>query len=81
MDALATAGKVLAGLVILGLFVSLIVVAARDHARWEEWCYEAGGRVDKDTSIGITYVDGKQGTTTSTTYYCLTDDGRVLDIY
>jgi hypothetical protein len=70
------AGTVLA----LGVVAWLIVLSAQEHARWEQWCWDEGGRVDKNTSLGIGYVDGKQVTTTNTTYYCLTSDGRILDI-
>lgn len=67
-------------LAVSGLVVWLIVLGVQEHARWEQWCWDEGGRVDKSTSLGIGYVDGKQVTTTDTTYYCLTDDGRILDI-
>lgn len=80
MDALATAGKALGVAAFIGLFVWLIVMVAQEHARWEEWCYGQDGHVDKNTSLGHGYVDGKYVTTTNTTYYCLTDDGRILDI-
>lgn len=63
-----------------GVVVWLIVLGVQEHARWEKWCWDEGGRVDKNTSLGHGYVDGKYVTTTDTTYYCLTDDGRILDI-
>jgi len=80
MDALAAIGKALAVLAVIGLVIWLIVLAVQEHERWEQWCYGQSGHVDKSTSLGHTYIDGKYVTTTNTTYYCLTDDGRILDI-
>src|SRR3546814_7879229 len=68
------------GVVIAGLVIWLVLLGVQEHERWEQWCYGQGGHVDKNTSLGYGYVDGKQVTTTNTTYYCLTEDGRVLDI-
>lgn len=57
-----------------------IFFAAKEHSDWESWCVAEGGHVDQDTKVATTYVDGKVGTATSTTYYCLSDDGRILDV-
>lgn len=73
--------------VVIVFVVALIPIgiyyAAKDHARWSAWCEGEGGRVKgvTKTSTGLS-MDGKATpvTTTETTYYCLTDDGRVLDI-
>lgn len=69
--------------VIVGVFC--IVMAIKHHEAWEDHCVnELGGRVEKDTKVssGTTFVNGKAQptTTTSTTYYCLSDDGGILDI-
>lgn len=70
-------------LVAVGL-VYMIKLAGEEHNNWKMWCYEQGGRVDSTSKVhtGTTVVNGKVGTTTttSTTYYCLTEDGRILDV-
>lgn len=75
------AGTVLA----LGVLAWIIVISVQGQARWDDWCMEQGGRVDSSTSHGYgwTTVNGKQtyAPVTTTTRYCLTDDGRILDIY
>lgn len=74
------AGAVLA-LLLVGVGVG-IYFAGQEHDRWVQWCVSEGGHVDSSTStgVGIDYTNGKPVTTTSTTFYCLTSDGRVLDV-
>lgn len=82
-DGFTVTVSIFIGLVVVGLAI-LIPYAIQEHNRWVDWCVSAGGHVDSttSTSVGSTVVNGKVGTTTTTdtTYYCLTDDGRILDI-
>lgn len=75
--------SVFIGLVVVALAI-LIPLAIQEHSRWVDWCISQNGRIDSTTSTntGTTIVNGKVGTTTTTdtTYYCLTDDGRIIDI-
>lgn len=65
----------------LGLMVIAIVASVEEQAAWETWCGEQGGHVTENTDTNIGYdVRGRPVTTTSTTYYCLTTDGRIIDI-
>lgn len=63
----------------------LLWAAAVEQSHWEEACKAKDGHVTSHTSwaTGTTVgTDGKVGTTTThdTTYYCLSGDGRILDI-
>lgn len=64
----------------------LIPLSIKEHERWVEWCtVEMGGRIDQTSHQRVqstVTADGKPGTTvvTDTTYYCLTEDGRIIDI-
>lgn len=85
MDALAAIGKALGILAVIGLIVWLVIVAVKEQERWEQWCFDQGGRVDSTSQwIPQTTYDSKgtPHTTTSVhyTYYCLTEDGRLLDV-
>ena len=80
---------VIASAVVIGwLLLRLIQSSIEDHNRWVAWCGEQGGHVaehtDTRTGLGTTYVNGHVGTTTtissSTTYYCLSETGGILDI-
>lgn len=69
------------GLAVVAAIV-VIVVAIRSHNAWERWCTDhPGAHVDRHTDW-ISVPDGNGGTTTSTntTYYCISDDGRILGI-
>jgi hypothetical protein len=72
-------------IVMIVILVIASVMSARDQAAWEAWCVDQGGHVteDSNTSVGTGYdTKGKPvtTTTTTTTYYCLTTDGRIIDI-
>lgn len=73
----------------VAVFVVLVTViigfAVRSHNRWVDWCEEQGGHVVDHTQVTTTVINGNNGTpttgtSTSTTYYCLSADGRILDI-
>jgi hypothetical protein len=72
-------------LVIAGAAV-IIPLAIKEHERWVEWCtVEMGGRIDQTSHQRVqstVNANGQPGTTvvTDTTHYCLTDDGRIIDI-
>jgi hypothetical protein len=76
------------GRAMIGLFVLIVIGAVvgiyftiQEHDRWEKWCYSKGGHVVDDTkTVTTTGTNGKPAIGASTTYYCLTSDGRILDI-
>lgn len=69
---------------LVGLIVWLFFLAADDQAEWEAWCRSQEGHVvdTTDTSTVVTFTNGKPGVgvASNTTYYCLSADGRILDI-
>jgi hypothetical protein len=65
--------------------VIFIPLANHEHDRWVAWCKDQGGHVTDHTSTNVVSTvgaDGKpgMGVSSETTYYCLTADGRVLDV-
>ena len=77
---------------VYGIFAVLAILAAiliplaiKDQNRWETWCVGQGGHVTDHTSTTVTTTvagNGQVGTGvgSETTYYCLSADGRILDI-
>lgn len=72
--------------VLVAALTWLIVAASGEHDRWTDWCRAQGGHVVDHTETTTTVVinpnNGQPGvgTGSSTTYYCLSGDGRILDI-
>ena len=67
--------------------VVLVVLGGDDFQAWAVWCGEQGGRVadQHSTGVGYSYGNGQAGSggvvvTSSTTYFCLSPDGGVLDV-
>ncbi len=77
---------IIAGIVVVIIALPFgIYAAAKAHAEWEANCKDMGGHVVDHTSHSTgTTIDsnGKPVTTTNseTTYYCLNDDGGIIDI-
>lgn len=72
-------------LLTVGLFSVGIPMAMRESADYATWCSAQGGHVDSSTSMSpVTTVGGNGqvgvGTAVSTTTYCLTSDGRIIDV-
>lgn len=62
------------------ILIPVVIISMKQQQEWESWCVSQNGHVDKVTKWA-TGVSGKSTTTTSTTtYFCLTSDGRILDI-
>jgi hypothetical protein len=61
-------------------------MAIRQQHAWENWCKSQGGHVTDHTStatvVTINPANGQPGVGvgSDTTYYCLSADGRVLDV-
>jgi hypothetical protein len=79
--------KVFGGL--MALIVAAVAVCVwmgiRSDNDYAAWCQSKGGHVSTSTSYGSGVgVSSKGGVTpvvtSSTTYYCLTSDGRIIDI-
>lgn len=72
-------------LVFIGGLAFAIPMAIRESHAYDVWCREQGGRVDSHTSTSVVPVVNANGsvgvgTATNTTTYCLTPDGRIIDI-
>lgn len=70
-------------LVVMVAFIAFgIVIATRQSAAYDQWCQSIGGHVvtSTQTGTGINPANGQPVVTTSTTTYCLTSDGRILDV-
>lgn len=69
------------GIILIVVVAVLIFLSVRDQHAWEDQCRAMGGHIKEVDSTG-NGVDskGKPVVTFDTTYYCLTDDGRILDI-
>lgn len=59
--------------------IILVVFAAMSHQKWVNECKARGGWVMEDTDTVTTWSNGKPSTGTTTDYFCLTADGRILD--
>lgn len=82
---LSTIGAIVGGIIVAGLLVLFIALSMIAHAEWVAWCEDQGGRVidDTDTQLG-TGVDANGNvivtTTSNTDYYCLNENGGIIDI-
>lgn len=89
-DDLVSWGKIIFGFVAIALVVGFFFWAVHksldQHKAWVQWCHDQSGYVHDKTEThvgtGINPSNGQPVTTTSTstTYYCLSEDGRILDI-
>lgn len=68
------------GVVTLGVITWALIAASNEHTAWVNNCTAQGGHVDKHTEGVTTYTNGHVGYGTSTTYFCLSSDGRILGI-
>lgn len=69
------------GAVALLAIAGLCYWAQQDQDRWEAGCRARGGHVDSSTATGTGIsTSGKPVVSTTTTYYCLTADGRILEV-
>lgn len=74
---------------IVAIVVLLIMASSAEHQKWIAWCQTQGGHTDSHTdvhTVPVTSVDSKGNvstgisTSTSTIEFCLTEDGRILDV-
>ena len=65
--------KIVAGVVIAVAIVLAIVYAVTDHQNWERSCERQGGHVASHRN----WNNNNDG---DTTYYCLNDNGGIIDI-
>lgn len=60
----------------------LIIALGDEHARRAAWCERENGHVIDSTATTVTVgAKGQPGVGVSTTYYCLSADGRLLDVW
>ena len=69
----------------VGLLAFAVPMAIRESHAYEVWCVAQGGHTDSHTDTTVVPVingDGSVGvgTSSSTTTYCLTADGRIIDV-
>lgn len=69
------------GVVLAGGITWLIIALNNDLTQWTAWCEREGGHVIDSTATIVTVgAKGLPGVGVSTTYYCLSTDGRLLDV-
>jgi hypothetical protein len=73
---------IVGGIMLVSFLGFAIYMGVKEDSAWRANCVEKlGGRVRDVTHTGTTVgYDGKVGTTTSTTSYCLSSTGGVLDV-
>lgn len=65
---------------IVALFTVGIPMAMRESADYATWCEAQGGYVDSSTQVGVATTGKGAGTAVTVTTYCLTTDGRIIDV-
>lgn len=61
--------------------VVVILLSGDNFQEWAVWCGEQGGRVADQHATGLGSAgSGGVVVTSSTTYFCLSPDGGILDI-
>jgi hypothetical protein len=60
--------------------VVLLVLGFKADENFENDCKSRGGHTVSDTKTVTTWTNGKPGVGTSTTTFCLSSDGRILEI-
>lgn len=66
---------------VVGFIVWAVVQGSHESKQWAMWCESRGGHViEKDHAVTVVGGNGKVGVGTDTTWYCLTDDGRILGV-
>ena len=72
----APAAVGLVAVVMVFAAVFLIIWSANDLEEWETWCHAQGGHIDRTSEL----AGGGRNTWVNYTNYCLTSDGRIIDI-
>lgn len=54
----------------------LFIWSTNDLEEWEQWCHAQGGHIDRTSEL----AGGGRNTWVNYTNYCLTSDGRIIDI-
>jgi hypothetical protein len=67
--------------ILIGGLTFAIPMAIRADHDYQRWCAAQGGHTTSHTdTVSTVGGDGKVGVGTSTTTYCLSADGRIIDI-
>lgn len=61
--------------------IAVVVFVMRAHNARVNDCKSHGGKVTSKTSYHTTWVDGKRRTDSDTTYYCITSDRGIIDVW
>jgi hypothetical protein len=72
-------------LFLVGGLAFAIPMGIREDHSYQVWCAAQGGHTDSHTSTSVVTTVNANGTTgvgtaTNTTTYCLTSDGRIIDV-
>lgn len=69
-------------LILVPIIWWVVVASNAEYQQFQDECGAMGGTVVEDTSsgTGINPSNGQPVVTTSTTYFCLSEDGRILGI-
>jgi hypothetical protein len=73
------------GIALGALIIAMMIAANVSQAAWNADCEARGGHVESSTQTGVgtgVSANGKPvvTTTTSTTHFCLSSDGRILKV-
>jgi len=76
--------KILGVIALILVTVGVMIYAIKAHNEWKDSCVAQGGHViDQHTNSTIWISDsngGHWGSSDSTTYYCYSQDGKLIDI-
>ena len=74
--------RAMATAVAVAIAAVLVVLVVRADQAFQRDCRTKGGHTVSHTEVGTGFTStGKPVTTTSTTTFCLSADGRILDIH
>jgi hypothetical protein len=76
VGSVAPAATGLAAILIALAAIVLIFWSGNDLEEWKEWCHYQGGHVKHTSEL----AGGGRNTWVNYTNYCLTSDGRIIDI-
>lgn len=80
-DRMMTLLKILGGLLLSAVVIVGIVFAIKAHAARANDCKAHGGRVTSTHSPSMYVSNGKVHQSTDTTYYCVTTDRGIIDVW
>ena len=80
-DSLINVLKIAGAVLVVAAVIALIVFGLKAHAARTNECKHNGGKVTSKTSTHTSYDNGKRHTDSDTTYYCVTTDRGIIDVW